>query len=89
MYFGKIHTLINALKNCSINNTVTAIDALSFNADFPSYTKKLPRSVHFYAAIDATGKKVKEVIGAELVRTRGNMLIIKFKKGDVRIEFQK
>jgi len=58
-----------------------------FKTGFPKYTKKLPRSVHFYAAINRGRFKSAKITGAQCVSEGGDVLVIKFKRGLVKVDF--
>ena len=61
----------------------------SFEAGYPEYTYELAPSIHFYAAIKLNGRIPSSIKGAQAIKkdTQSDILIIKFKKGKIKVKF--
>jgi|GEM_PF-4105197 len=60
---------------------------LRFDAGLPVYTKRLPRSLYFYVAINTADRAIERISGAKQVKRENDIVTIRFKTGTVEVTF--
>ena len=84
---GEIVPHISGTSAC-IDKTEWRENTLKFTASLPPWTKRIPPELYFTASIKLSGRSLKDVRGAELLRRMEDGILVRFKPGEIMMAFK-